>query len=201
MKPTFFATPGDLEKWLSINHAKADKLLIGFYKKGSGKPSMTWEESVEVALCYGWIDGVRKGVDDKSYTIRFSPRRPGGFWSKKNIASIERLKKEGRMPAAGLKAFEGRLGERSGVYSFEQEATAPFNPAFEQRFIKKKGAWDFFSAQPPGYQKTMRHWVISAKQEATQLKRLDRLIEVSTKKKRVDLMSPFTMTQDQRKRK
>jgi len=199
MKPIFFATQADLRKWFVKNHKTASQLLLGYYKVGSGKPSITWDESVDEALCFGWIDGVRKGLDAQSYTIRFTPRRAGSFWSKKNIASVERLIKEGCMKPAGLAVYKARKGEKSDAYSFEQDEIAPFSAALKRRFKANKAAWNFFGAQPPGYQKTMRHWVMSAKQEATQVRRLDRIIEVSAMKKRVDLMSPFKMTQDRRK--
>jgi uncharacterized protein YdeI (YjbR/CyaY-like superfamily) len=191
LKPTFFAKPADFRKWLAKNHDKATQLLVGYYKVGSSKVSMTWPESVDEALCYGWIDGVRKSIDAESYTIRFTPRRQGSFWSNKNIASAKRLIKAGRMKSAGLKAFKQRLGVKSGAYSFEQEQIAPFSPALEKRFKAKKTAWEFFNKQPLGYQKTMRHWVMTAKQEKTQLKRLVQLIETSGEEKRVDLLSPF----------
>ncbi len=191
MKPVFFTNPTKFRSWLAVNHGKASQLLVGFHRVGSGKPSLTWPESVDEALCYGWIDGLRKGIDADSYTIRFSPRRPGSFWSKKNIASAKRLIRAGCMRAAGLKAFKARLGEKSGAYSFEQDEIPPFNAAMMKPFKAKKGAWDFFSAQPPGYQKTLRHWVLSAKQAETQLKRLDRIVDMSAQKRRVDLEAPF----------
>jgi uncharacterized protein YdeI (YjbR/CyaY-like superfamily) len=191
LKPTFFAKPADFRKWLAKNHDKATQLLVGYYKVGSSKASMTWPESVDEALCYGWIDGVRKSINAESYTIRFTPRRQGSFWSNKNIASAKRLIKAGRMKSAGLKAFKQRLGVKSGAYSFEQEQIAPFSPPLEKRFKANKVAWEFFNRQPRGYQKTMRHWVMTAKQEKTQLKRLVQLIKTSSEEKRVDLLSPF----------
>lgn len=191
MKPTFFAKPADFRKWLAKNHSKADELLVGYYKVGSGKASMTWPESVDEALSYGWIDGVRKSLDTESYTIRFTPRRQDSFWSNRNIASAKRLIKAGRMKPAGLKAYKQRLGVKSGAYSFEQEEIAPFSAPLEKKFKASKKAWEFFTKQPPGYQKTMRHWIVTAKQEKTQLKRLDRLIEVSQNEKRIDLLAPF----------
>jgi uncharacterized protein YdeI (YjbR/CyaY-like superfamily) len=191
MSPTFFAKPADFRKWLAKNYNKEREILVGYYKVGSGKASMTWPESVDEALCYGWIDGVRKSIDAESYTIRFTPRRRGSFWSNKNIASAKRLIKAGRMKPAGLKAFKQRLGVKSGVYSFEQEEIAPFSAFLETKFKAKKRAWEFFNKQPPGYQKTMRHWVMTAKQEKTQLKRLMQLIATSGEEKRIDLLSPF----------
>lgn len=184
MTPTFFAKPADFRKWLIKNHEKEAELLVGYYKLGSGKASMTWPESVDEALSYGWIDGVRKGVDAESYTIRFTPRRQGSFWSNKNIAGAKRLIGAGKMKPAGLKAYQARLGVKSGAYSFEQKEIAPFSPPLERMFKADKKAWQFFNKQPPGY------WV-TAKQEKTQLKRLERLIEVSRNGKRIDLLSPF----------
>src|SRR5262245_32664032 len=118
----FFATPGEFRDWFEANHDKVDELLVGFYKRGSGKTSITWPESVDEALCYGWIDGVRRNRDEESYTIRFTPRRARSTWSKVNIAKVGELEREGRMREPGRRAFEARAGERSGVYSFEQEA-------------------------------------------------------------------------------
>jgi uncharacterized protein YdeI (YjbR/CyaY-like superfamily) len=191
MKPTFFAKQADFRKWLAKNYEKKAELLVGYYKVGSGKASMTWPESVDEALCYGWIDGVRKSIDADSYSIRFTPRRQGSFWSNKNIASAKRLIKAGRIKPAGLKAYKQRLGVKSGAYSFEQEEIAPFSPPLAKKFKANKTAWAFFNRQPPGYQKTMRHWVMTAKQEKTQMKRLKQLIETSGREKRIDLLSPF----------
>jgi uncharacterized protein YdeI (YjbR/CyaY-like superfamily) len=189
--PIFFPGPEEFRAWLQTNHDKESALLVGFYKVATGKPSMTWEQSVEEALCFGWIDGVRKGVDGESYTIRFTPRRPDSIWSKKNIETVTRLTAEGRMQPSGLKAFEARRPEKSGYDSFTQEQASMLGPELERRFQGNKAAWEFFLAQPPGYQKTMRLWVMSAKRDDTRLKRLDRLIEVSAQSERVDLMSPF----------
>lgn len=191
MKPRFFATSAEFRKWLKANHAKADELLVGFYKKSTGKPSLTWEESVDEALCFGWIDSVRRSIDAESYTNRFTPRRPGSFWSNKNIANVQRLIKEGRMQPPGLKAYEARTAVRSGAYAFEQSQIAALSPALLKRFKANKSAWSFFNAQPPGYRKTIQHWIVSAKRDETQLKRLDRLIELSANEQRVDLLSPF----------
>lgn len=190
MDPIFFASPAEFGDWLRANHAKAKEVLVGYYKVGTGKPSLTWEQSVDEALCYGWIDGVRRSLGDESYTIRFTPRKKGSNWSQKNIASVARLTAEGRMQAAGLAAYAARREDRSGIYAFEQDSTE-FGEALEARFRAEPGAWDFFRRQPPGYQKTMRHWVSSAKREETQLKRLARLMEVSAAEQRVDLYRPF----------
>lgn len=190
MKPTFFATPADLRKWFTKNHKTAEELLLGYYKVGSGKPSVTWPESVDQALCFGWIDGIRKSVDSQSYTIRFTPRRKGSHWSLVNLKRVEELKTLGLMKPAGLKAHEERDVAKSQQYSFEQRQVA-WPPALEARFQQNKKAWAFFNQQPPGYRKTLTWWVASAKKEETQLKRLARLIEVSAAGERIDLMSPL----------
>lgn len=189
-RPTFFATPAELRNWFSKNHKKAAELWVGFHKRATGKSSITWPESVDQALCFGWIDGIRKSLDADSYMVRFTPRRPGSIWSSKNIASVKRLAKAGQMKPAGAKAFESRTAARSGVYSFEQ-AASDLEPALLKKFAANKKARAFFLAQPPGYQKTLRHWVMSAKQPETRLKRLNRVIEVSKQKQRVDLVAPF----------
>jgi uncharacterized protein YdeI (YjbR/CyaY-like superfamily) len=176
MKPTFFRSPSDLRKWLGAHHATAKELLVGFYKKGSGKPSITWPESVDEALCVGWIDGIRRRVDDVSYTIRFTPRRSGSIWSAINIKRVEALTEEGRMGPAGLKAFEGRQENRSGIYSYEQRSDTLVEP-YAAALKRNKAAWKFFQAQPPSYRKATNWWVVSAKKEETRLRRLATLIE------------------------
>lgn len=190
MNPIFFASPAEFGDWLQANHAKASEVLVGYYKVSTGKPSLTWEQSVDEALCYGWIDGVRRSLGAESYTIRFTPRKAGSIWSNKNLASVERLISTGRMQPAGLAAYQARRADRSGIYSFELDQTG-FSAEMEAHFKAQAAAWDFFNKQPPGYQKTMRHWVTSAKKEETQRKRLERLIEVSAAGQRVDLMKPF----------
>src|SRR5205085_3236728 len=122
VEPTFFATPAELRAWLEAHHQAEAELLVGFYKRGSGKPSITWPESVDEALCFGWIDGIRKNIDEDSYQIRFSPRKPGSIWSAVNIRNIDRLLKEDRMQPAGIKAYEARKEYRSGSYSYEQRS-------------------------------------------------------------------------------
>ena len=178
MKPVFFKTPAEFNKWLKKNHDSAAELLVGFYKTGSGKPSITWPESVDEALCYGWIDGIRRSIDEESYSIRFTPRKAKSTWSNVNINKVAELKKQGRMQAPGLAAFEARTDQRSGIYSFEQK-NPELPAAFLKEFRSHKKAWEFFQSQPPSYQKTASWWVISAKQEATRLKRMDILIEDS----------------------
>ncbi len=157
---------------------------MGFHKKGSGKPSITWPESVSEALCFGWIDGIRKRVDDDSYTIRFTPRRRGSIWSAVNIKLVRELADQGRMQAAGLKAFEARKPNKSGIYSYEQRRAGLDEP-YEGRLRKNTAAWEFFQAQPAGYRKMMCWWVVSAKKEETRLQRLDKLIEASAKGRRL----------------
>ena len=190
-RPSFFPSPAEFRAWLAQHHDKQQELLAGFYKVATGKASITWNESVDEALCYGWIDGVRKRLSDEAYTIRFTPRRPDSFWSKKNIASMERLLAEGRVQPAGLAAYQARKGEKSGAYSFEQAQAPELSPQHRAAFQAEQPAWEFFQAQPPGYRKTMIHWIMSAKQEKTQLRRLQRVIEASAQAQRVDLMAPF----------
>ena len=174
--PTFFATARAVRVWLEKNHGTASELLVGFYKRGSGRPSLTWPESVDEALCFGWIDGVRRSLGAESYTIRFSPRRQGSIWSEVNRKRVEVLKDEGRMTAAGLAAYEKRRENRSGIYAYEQR-TAELPEVYARPFRRNRAAWAFFEAQPPGYRKTMMWWIVSAKQEATREKRLAKLIE------------------------
>jgi len=178
MKVTFFNSPPDFRNWLEIHHAAAQELWVGYYKKDSGRPSMTWPESVDEALCFGWIDGIRKSVDDTSYTIRFTPRKPRSIWSAVNIRRAQELANLGRMRPAGLKAFQARQENKSGVYSYEQRSHK-LEGAYEEKLKKNKAAWDFFQAQPPSYRKAANWWVVSAKKEETRLKRLNKLIEDS----------------------
>lgn len=178
MKPIFFKKPADFRAWLAKHHQIEKELWVGFYKKDSGKPSITWPESVDEALCYGWIDGVRKSFDEHSYTIRFTPRKTTSIWSAVNIKKVEVLTAEARMQAAGIQAFAARKENKSNIYAFEQGAI-DLPAAFAKIFKKNKAAWQFFEAQPPSYRKTLIWWVISAKQEATQKSRLDKLIEAS----------------------
>jgi uncharacterized protein YdeI (YjbR/CyaY-like superfamily) len=178
MKPTFFATPTAWRCWLEKHHYDQKELLVGFYKKGSGMPSITWPESVDGALCFGWIDGVRRRIDDVSYTIRFTPRKPRSIWSAVNIKRVEELREQGLTHPAGIQAFEARQEARSRIYSFEQH-NIQFEDAQERRFKANAAAWKFFRAQPPWYQKVATWRVISAKREETRQKRLDRLIEDS----------------------
>jgi len=180
MNPIFFAKQSDFRKWLQKNHTKETELVVGFYKVGSGKPSMTWSQSVDEAICFGWIDGVRRSIDEESYQIRFTPRKPSSIWSAVNIKKIQTLTKQGLMQPAGLASFEKRQEARSKIYSFET-ADVALPKELEKKFKANKKAWDYFQLLAPSYKKTSIHWVISAKQEATKLKRLDILIKDSEK--------------------
>jgi len=175
MKPTFFATPEAFRKWLQKNHLTAYELLVGYYKVKSGKPSMTWSQSVDQALCFGWIDGVRKSIDNERYQIRFTPRKPSSIWSAVNIEKMEDLTKLGLMQAAGLACFEKRTESKSKIYTYEKE-TPQFTLAFQKQFKANKKAWTYFQSLAPSYKKSSICWVMSAKQTATQQKRLTSLI-------------------------
>jgi uncharacterized protein YdeI (YjbR/CyaY-like superfamily) len=179
VQPTFFATAAELRHWLEENHATASELLVGFYRRGSGKPSITWHELVDEELCFGWIDGVRKGIDEVSYANRITPRKPRSTWSAINIARATELIARGRMRPAGLKAFERRTDDRSAIYSYEQRTQARFDPQAERSFRANKKAWAFFRAQPLSYRRAATWWVTSAKREETRRKRLATLIRDS----------------------
>ena len=189
MNPKFFKSPTDFRKWLAANQAKSQELWVGFYKKSSDKPSITWPESVDEALCFGWIDGIRKNIDEESYKIRFSPRKPGSIWSAVNIRNAERLIEERRMQPAGLKAYEARKANRSRIYAYEQRSPELVQP-YLGKLKRNRKAWGFFQAQPPGYRKTMNWWIVSAKKEETRLKRLEQLIEDSAAGRRIGLLTP-----------
>jgi uncharacterized protein YdeI (YjbR/CyaY-like superfamily) len=176
MRVTFFRTPADLRKWFDKHHASARELWVGFYKKGSGKPSITWPESVDEALCVGWIDGIRKTVDETSYKIRFTPRKARSIWSTVNVKRARALAKEGRMKQAGLKAFQARQEYRSGIYSYEQRRDQVEEP-YASLLKKDKAAFAAFEAQRPSYRKMIGWWIVSAKKEETRLSRLNTLIK------------------------
>ncbi len=180
----FFTRPAELRAWLEQHHATVDQLWVGFYKKGSGRPSLTWPESVDEALCFGWIDGLRKSIDEVSYRIRFTPRRPGSIWSTVNIRRAQELIEAGRMRPAGLEAFAKRREDRARRYSFEQGEVA-LGEAFEAEFRANAKAWAFFEAQPPSYRKTTTWWVVSAKREETRRRRLATLIRDSAAGERI----------------
>ena len=189
-RPTFFPRPSDFRAWLQANHQEFQELLVGFHKKSSGKPSINWPESVEAALCFGWIDGVRKSLNETSYTIRFTPRKPTSTWSSININLVEKLTKQGMMHPAGLQAFAARNEKKSAIYSYEQRKNARFTRAQEKQFRANKRAWKFFRSQAPWYQRVCTYWVITAKREETKLKRLSELIEHSQKQRTLPRNTP-----------
>jgi uncharacterized protein YdeI (YjbR/CyaY-like superfamily) len=177
VKPSFFASAAELRDWFERNHATETELIVGFYKRSSGKASITWAELVDEALCYGWIDSVRNSIDEVSYANRITPRTPRSTWSAINIARVKELIALGRMRPAGLKAFERRTEARSAIYSYEQQRQAArLDPKAERSFRAHKKAWAFFQAQAPSYQRAAVWWVISAKREETRQKRLATLM-------------------------
>jgi uncharacterized protein YdeI (YjbR/CyaY-like superfamily) len=184
MKVRFFRTPAELRAWFDRHYATEQELWVGFYRKQSGKPTLTWSESVDEALCVGWIDGIRKKHDEHSYTIRFTPRRKGSTWSAVNIRKVAALTKQKRMRPAGLKAFEARLPNKSGIYSYEQR-TPELDEPYRGTFRKNATAWSFFEAQPPGYRKLVIWWIVSARKEDTRLARLRKLMAACEKQKRL----------------
>jgi len=179
-KPRFFATPADFRKWLAEHHATAGELWVGFHKRGTGKPSITWPESVDEALCVGWIDGVRKRIDDESYVIRFTPRKATSTWSAINLKKIAQFIRDGRVLPAGLKAYETRPVKKSG-YSYEERYASKLDRVSERRFRDNAAAWKHFQARPPWYRQTTIFWVVSAKKEETRQRRLTMLISFSAK--------------------
>ncbi|MGB2752473.1 MAG: YdeI/OmpD-associated family protein [Pyrinomonadaceae bacterium] len=183
-QPQFFKTQDDFRDWLEENHAHEKELLVGFWKVGSGKRSMSWSESVDQALCFGWIDGVRKRVDDDSYTIRFTPRRATSIWSKINIDKVAVLMEKGLMYPAGLAAYEKKNESRAMVYAYEN-APKELDAELVKEFKKDKAAWKFFEALPPSFHKLMIHWVMSAKQEKTRRARFEKLVVASREGKRL----------------
>jgi uncharacterized protein YdeI (YjbR/CyaY-like superfamily) len=187
MKATFFKSAEEFRSWLEKNHDKQQELLLGFYKKASGKGGITHREALDEALAFGWIDGVVKTLDESSYTIRFTPRRPKSIWSLVNIKRVGELKKLGLMRPSGLAAFEGRDLEKAQRYSYERK-TSKLDGELEKKFKANKKAWEFFQAQPPGYQKVISWWIISAKQEETRFRRLERLIRDSENGRRVGIL-------------
>jgi uncharacterized protein YdeI (YjbR/CyaY-like superfamily) len=184
MVPVFFYDQYEFRTWLVKNHGIESELFVGYYKVDSGKPSMTWSQSVDQALCFGWIDGIRKSIDEQRYCIRFTPRRTTSIWSNINIKKVEMLKQKGLMTKPGLEAFNKRKKTKSGIYSFEKDSSK-LNKSFEEAFKANKSAWEFFNKQAPSYQKTITHWIMSAKHEATQLSRLDKTIIASERQRRI----------------
>jgi uncharacterized protein YdeI (YjbR/CyaY-like superfamily) len=181
---TFFDSSADFRTWLEAHHDQVQELWVGFYKKNSGKAGITYLEAVDEALCFGWIDGIKKRVDDDSYTNRFTPRKARSNWSEVNIQRVGELAQLGRMHPAGLKAFDARDQEKTQLYSYEAR-NRPLDEMYEKSFRANKKAWDFFIAQAPSYQKVAGWWVMSAKREETRLKRLTTLIEDSENRRRL----------------
>ena len=175
MNPTFFETPAHFRAWLEANHASDAELLVGYYKKGTGRPSMTWPESVDQALCFGWIDGIRRRIDEESYMIRFTPRRRGSNWSLVNIRKVQELIEQGLMQPAGLAAFEARDSDKSQEYSYENRPQG-LDETYVSEFRRHPAAWQYWEAQPAHYRRGSAHWVMSAKREETRQKRLTTLI-------------------------
>jgi uncharacterized protein YdeI (YjbR/CyaY-like superfamily) len=184
-RPKFFATPEAFRAWFDAHHERETELLVGFYKKDSGKPSITWPESVDEALSFGWIDGKRQRVDELCYTIRFTPRNARSNWSAVNIKRIAELIAQGRVRPAGLAAFERRAPERTGIYSYENRKSAKLDPEAEREFRGNKKAWAYFEAEAPSYRTLAIWWVITAKREATRRSRLATLISDSARGQRI----------------
>ena len=181
--PRYFATASAFRAWLEAHHSTHAELLVGFHKRATGRPCMTWPESVDEALCFGWIDGVRRTVDAERYTIRFTPRRPRSTWSQVNVARVAELARLGRMHPTGEAAFATRT--ETGRYSYEQGHAAQLDPDAERRFRRHRAAWAFFQSQAPSYQRTAIFWVISAKKDETRASRLETLIKDSAAGQRV----------------
>jgi uncharacterized protein YdeI (YjbR/CyaY-like superfamily) len=184
VRPAFFAKPADLRAWFKKHHKTAPELLVGFYKKDSGKPSITWPESVDEALCFGWIDGVRRSLGDEAYCIRFTPRRATSNWSAINIKRVAVLTTEGLMQPAGLAAFAKRTEKKSAIYHYEQKEQSGLDPKYEKAFRANKKAWAFFNTQAPWYRRNGVRWVMQAKAEETRFRRLQQLIETSADERR-----------------
>lgn len=188
MKPIFFDSPDSFRRWLEKNHATSQELYVGYHKVHTGRPSLTWAQSVDEALCFGWIDGIRRSLGAEGYMIRFTPRRKQSIWSRVNLKRVPELIEEGRMTKSGLAAYERRNPEKTNKYAFEQRETARLLPAMVKKFRTNPKAWAFFQAQPPGYRRLLAFYVVSAKQYATRLRRLDRLIGDSAAGRRVGML-------------
>ena len=190
MKLKFFKTPADFRKWFETHHASVTELWVGFYKKDSGRKSITWPQAVDEALCFGWIDGIRKSRDEVSYKIRFTPRKQRSIWSAVNIRRVAELSKQGLMQPAGLKAFAARQENRSGIYAYEQRSSE-LPEQYAKKLKQNEAAWKFFEAQAPSYRKTANWWVLSAKREETRLRRLDKLIDDSASERTIRQFTPM----------
>jgi len=175
--PTFFPDARSFRRWLEAHAASATELRVGYHKVATGRPSLSWSESVDEALCHGWIDGVRKRIDEHAYQIRFTPRRPRSIWSAVNLAKVERLRAEGRMTPAGLAAFEQRTEGRSVVYAYEQDQVAELSPTERAEFQRHAAAWRYFEGSPASHRKVVLHWVCSARKAETRRRRFTQLLE------------------------
>jgi uncharacterized protein YdeI (YjbR/CyaY-like superfamily) len=184
-EPIFFSSPDEFREWLAANHNKANEVYVGFHKVATGKPSMTWAQSVDQALCFGWIDGVRKGLGADSYMIRFTPRKAGSNWSAVNVRRVAELTTQGLIQPPGLAAFEARKDDKTAIYSYEQRHKAAFDTEQQAQFEANAAAWDYFQAQPLGYRNSATYWVVSAKRADTRQRRLAQLIEDSANSKRL----------------
>ncbi|HEX8562225.1 MAG TPA: YdeI/OmpD-associated family protein [Flavobacterium sp.] len=185
MDAVFFDSPADFRKWLEQNHDKESELFVGFYKKGTGKQTMNWSDSVDQALCFGWIDGRMRPIDNEKYCLRFTPRRKGSTWSVVNIKKVEKLLAQGLMHPSGIAKFKERTEAKSGIYAHENKTTE-LSEDYRKHFQANKKAWDFFTSQAPSYQRTLIHLVMSAKQEKTRISRLTKLIADSEAGKRLE---------------
>jgi uncharacterized protein YdeI (YjbR/CyaY-like superfamily) len=181
----FFPTAGEFAAWLEEHGGRNAELVVGYYKRGSGRASMSWAESVDAALCFGWIDGVRKRIDEHSYQIRFTPRKIQSIWSAINVERVRVLRRDGRMREAGLKAFAHRREDKTKIYSYEQQKTARLDAGDEARFRKATAAWKFFEAQPPGYRQLVTWRIVSAKRAETRERRLTDLIQACRERRRL----------------
>ncbi len=191
-KLAYFASAAEFRNWLKANHAKCPELIVGFYKRSSGNPSVTYSEALDEALCFGWIDGVRKNVDAEAYRIRFTPRRAKSQWSAVNIKHVQRLSAAGLMHSSGLKAFAG-AEQQKRKYSYEQRHESRFSAEEERQFRSISGAWEFLQAQPAGYRRTATFWVVSAQRQQARQRRLDKLIAASAKDRRINLLAPSSL--------
>jgi uncharacterized protein YdeI (YjbR/CyaY-like superfamily) len=185
VSPVFFESAQKFRAWLEQNHTTAVELIAGFHKVDSGRPSMTWPQAVDEALCFGWIDGVRRRIDETSYLIRFTPRRKGSIWSAVNVAKAESLIAEGRMRPIGMAAYAARSNKKTGVYSFEQERPVELAAAEVRAFKRSHVAWTYFQSTPPSYRKIITYWVVSAKHGVTRARRLAQLVQACSEQRRL----------------
>jgi uncharacterized protein YdeI (YjbR/CyaY-like superfamily) len=189
-EPIYFSSPDEFRAWLEEHHETETEVWVGYWKKATGKPSLVWSQAVDEALCFGWIDGVLRGIDDERHIQRFTPRKPASNWSAINVAKVERLRAEGRMRPAGEAAFARRRDDRSGIYSYEQRHEAQLEPDEQARFEANAAAWEYFTSRPPSYRKPALWWVVSAKKPETRERRLATLIEQSAAGEPINQLRP-----------